>query len=218
MKKYNILKNQKIGENNFNKHIEREAKKHSTKKKRDLTIEKSKIIINTFPKLFDCFKDAKKILCIGCRHDAEVEMFETKDNVVVGIDVANKTQKIKKIPAEKIDDIFQEDEFDLVYTSHSLEHVVSPDKVLKNIRMIASKGCYVILPLETRRAPGNDHPVIFDISKQKKNASKEELISSISNDFKIFEPYEIKDIFCHEYLGDDQKKFEPEFHIYFEWK
>lgn len=218
MKKYNILKNQKIGENNFNKHIEREAKKHSTEKKRDLTIEKAKIMTDIFPRLFDYFKGAKKILCVGCRHDAEVEMFETKENVVVGIDVANKTKKIKNIPAEKIDDIFQEDEFDLVYASHSLEHVVSPEKVLKNIRMIASKGCYVILPLETRREPGNDHPIIFDISKQEKNASKEMLISSIKNDFKLFEPYEIKDIFYYEYLGFNQKKYEPEFHIYFEWK
>ena len=199
----------------FEQHVTREAKKHSVKHKRKTTRAKSALMKHFFDKISsEYFTEAKSVLCVGCRDEIEIEMFEDKNMTGAGIDPAIETSKIKKLPAERMLEAFDEKEFDIVYSSHSLEHVAIPEVALRNIRTVSKKGCYVILPLEERKSPGNDHPNIFDISKKSSNATKEELIECLGEDFKPFEPCEVKDVFYYEYKD---MPYEPEFHICFEW-
>jgi|TARA_B100000035_G_scaffold165226_1_gene140881 SAM-dependent methyltransferase len=210
-----FFNNISVNSKEFEQHVAREAKKHSAKHKRKTTRSKSALMSHFFDKISsEYFTEVKSVLCVGCRDEIEIQMFEDNNIAGTGIDPAIETPKIKKVPAEKMLEVFNEKEFDIVYSSHSLEHVAIPEVVLRNIRIVSKKGCYVILPLEERKRPGNDHPNIFDISKKSSNATKEELIECLSVDFKSFEPYEVKDVFYYEYKD---KNYEPEFHICFEW-
>ena len=122
------------------------------------------------------------------------------------------TEKIRQAPAERILEFFEENEFDFVYAAHSLEHVVIPEKVLFNIRKVSKKGCYIILPVEEqKKIPKKAHPVMFDISLMSKNSKKEDLELAVINDFKLFEPYSIEDVFF-------VNGHEPVFHICLTWK
>ena len=200
-------------ESRFDEHVKQEAEKHSNDQKRNHTKTKikSKYLKDISRKIvFEYFKNSKNVLCIGCRDESELSLFETHNLKAMGIDPALSTKKIKQAPAEKILDFFYANEFDFIYACHSLEHVVMPEKVLTNIRSVSKRGCYIILPVIERDTPKKGHPVLYDICKQSKHAKKEELLNSIKADFKIFEPYIIKDIF---YIDGH----EPEFHICFTW-
>ena len=161
----------KTDEDKFKQLVSGEAKKHSTSQKRNVTKQKSSedYLKNIAKKLvFECFKNSKNVLCIGCRHEAELFLFEKHGLNVEGIDPAIQTNKIKQAPAEKMLEFFKEDQFDFIYASHSLEHVVI------------------------------------------QNSTKEALLISIKEDFKMFEPYNVEDIF---YIDGH----EPEFHICLKW-
>ena len=203
----------KTDEDKFKQLVSGEAKKHSTSQKRNVTKQKSSedYLKNIAKKLvFECFKNSKNVLCIGCRHEAELFLFEKHGLNVEGIDPAIQTNKIKQAPAEKMLEFFKEDQFDFIYASHSLEHVVIPEKVMGNIRKVAKSGCYIILPVIIRDTPKIGHPTLYDICKQSQNSTKEALLISIKEDFKMFEPYNVEDIF---YIDGH----EPEFHICLKW-
>ena len=158
---------------------------------------------------------------MGCRDDSEVIAFENLQLRALGIDIANETSKIKKIPAELIDEHFDENSYDICYASHSLEHVIVPEKVLENIRKISKNGCYVILPLEKgSRASqaGHDHPVVFDISVKSESfindkANKAAIDAMIDKDFQQFKPYKVLHVNASSYIS----KVSGEVHIVFEW-
>ena len=209
-----LHENIKIDDAEFNKIIIDEAKKHSERQRIKATKKKVKtsFLKNVAKKIVhEHFENSKSVLCLGCRDVSELILFESNDLKARGIDVAIETDKIIKAPAEKMLNHFTENQFDFIYASHSLEHVLIPEIVMKNIRLVSKKGCYVILPLIKRNTPKKGHPVLFDICNKQKNESKETLIESVKKDFKQFEPYEILEVFFAE--GS-----ESEFHICFKWK
>lgn len=184
-----------VGSPAFYTHIAREAAKHSHPQKRELTRQKVPNQKKEIELIIELYEDLQTVLCVGCRTDSEVEAFEDYNLKASGLDVANETSKIKKIPAELIDKHYEESSIDLAYCSHSLEHVVVPEKVQENIRKVCKKGCYVILPLEpVDETPGFKHPVVYGVSilRSKDDQENTNLISStLEKDFEQFLPYNL---------------------------
>lgn len=176
--------------------IEAEAKQHSAEEKRLTTKSKTKIRkkhINTIKKVFP---KAKKILCIGCRHDAEVKDFIRNGYKAFGVDVANESKYIKRLDAHKLMSEFEEKSFDVVYASHSLEHMYDVKTVLENIRSIANIGVFIVLPQSGMRKgidpgePSVNHPSIFDVMDAKVS-SKDELTDHLLEDFKHLNKFDV---------------------------
>jgi len=184
--------NEKITESQFNDYVKIEAKKQSKK------LEKTKLKIASRDKegelknIKNIFYNTSSILCIGCRDDSEVIAFKKYFTLARGIDICNKTEEITKIPAENIDTIYKNNEFDLIYSSHSLEHMIYPSDVLKNIRKISKNGFYVILPYEKPlTTPCKKHKVIFNVSFLDNKSKIEDIDAAIKLDFVDLEPYTV---------------------------
>lgn len=141
----------------------------------------------------------EKVLCIGARHVSEVNHFKDNFKEVVGIDIVENSPGILKIDAHDMLDHFKERHFDFVYSSHSLEHMVDAEKVIKNIRAVSKIGCLITLPIFNETY--NSHCTLFDICKflhenqDHDNKALEKRIhpsDEIFNDFKNLGNYTIE--------------------------
>jgi ubiquinone/menaquinone biosynthesis C-methylase UbiE len=103
------------------------------------------------------------MLCIGCRHDSEIVSFNKNGFSASGIDVAIETDLIKRMNAHDIKETFSENEFDVVYSSHSLEHMYDPKLVLEGIKKISKHGVFIVLPIQINGQPSHSHPTMFDV-------------------------------------------------------
>ena len=145
-----------------------ESKKHSIKEKIQLTqdskSEKSRSEDIDFIKKF-FGKEIKSVLCVGCRDDSEVQSFVSAGINARGVDINdNPSPRIVRLDAAKISNIFKENEFDLIYSRHSLEHIIDPDLFLNAAGSIARLGMYIVLPPGKEPRPG--HPTHFNIMKE----------------------------------------------------
>ena len=114
------------------------------------------------------FPNAKKILCVGARDDAEVLSFRKAGYESIGIDLFSSDQSvIKVIDMQEMSNYFSENQFDVVFSCHSLEHAYDPERVLKSIRKIASQGCFLILPNSFN--PTGKDPIVYDFMDAIKN-------------------------------------------------
>ena len=171
--------------------IEMEVKHHSQPEKRATTAKKTHKRKEHMQVIKKYLPNAKKMLCIGCRDDSEVRDFINFGYKATGIDLSNNTKLIKQMDAHEIKDKFSEKQFDIVYSSHSLEHMYDADKVMAAIRHTTKKGIYIILPEGGERkgsdpaTPSVNHPSIFDIMNAKCNNVKDVLARpELLNDFK----------------------------------
>lgn len=167
-------------------HHSQEEKRQTTAKKTPKRREHMQIIKKYLP-------NAKKMLCVGCRDDSEVQDFINFGYKAIGIDLANNTNLIKRLDAHKIQEKFEQNQFDVVYTSHSLEHMYDVDTVMRAIRHTTKKGVYIILPEGGERkgsdpaTPSVNHPSIFDIMNAKCNTVQDVLNNpNLLNDFAPF--------------------------------
>jgi predicted SAM-dependent methyltransferase len=129
--------------------IKSEIKRHSNAKKRQITKDRKSYRLEDISIIKKYFPDIKDILCIGARDDQEVlDFINNGFPETIGIDISNETNLIKRIDAHKLNEHF--DKFDLVYTSHCLEHMYSIYTVLSNIRKLNPKGILIILPLQEK--------------------------------------------------------------------
>lgn len=189
---------------NLNPHevIKSEQLRHSSEKKRNITRIRKNYRKEDIEIIAKHFPNIKSVLCVGCRDDSEVKDFMKNGVGCIGIDVSNETKYIKRIDAHKLNEHFSN--VDLVYTSHSLEHMVNSSKVLCNIRKLNPKGVYVVLPLQ-EKGPSFKHVTKFElmhidnqnnsidlIINQKKCMFKNpEKYPEIWNDFKELKPFKI---------------------------
>ena len=151
MKKHGITREAHIAheKNKFS-----QGKWENTINRKDQRIHDSKIIKDNFE------ENIKKVLCIGARHESEIEDLQLNFDYVVGIDIVD-APGIKRVDAHDLCNYFPENSFDIVYASHSLEHMVEPEKVLLNIRKVAKLGCFISLPIFSKTY--NSHCSLFDI-------------------------------------------------------
>lgn len=103
-----------------------------------------------YERVVEDFKNynVKKILCVGARDESEVNYFRNKGIDAIGIDLFSKNQTIIKIlDMHELGSNFSENEFDIIFSCHSLEHSVKPDKVLQDMKKISKYGVFIVLPL-----------------------------------------------------------------------
>jgi ubiquinone/menaquinone biosynthesis C-methylase UbiE len=130
----------------------------------------------------------KSILCIGCRCPSELEDFRKSGFKVVGIDILP-SKDFLVLDAHDIGEYFKENEFDIVYSSHSLEHMYNPTKVMSGIRKVASKGAFFVLPVCTKKnGPDISHPTILDIMSSGRQDIKD-VTDNDMKDFSTMNPY-----------------------------
>ena len=84
------------------------------------------------------------VLCIGCRNTFEIEHFLSRGfKSVVGIDLFSEDLRIKIMDMHKME--FPDNQFGLVYSSHSLEHSYNIQKVVSEIvRVVCDHGLIAI--------------------------------------------------------------------------
>ena len=84
------------------------------------------------------------VLCVGCRNIAELEYLRSKGaQDVIGIDLQSECQDILVMDMHKM--TFADDSFDLVYSSHSLEHSYDPRRVGQEfLRVLRPNGFLAI--------------------------------------------------------------------------
>jgi SAM-dependent methyltransferase len=96
-------------------------------------------------KIADCVDlTSYRVLCVGCRNSAELDYFQYNGvSEVVGIDLYSTDTRIKVMDMHAMD--FPDGAFDLVYSSHSLEHSHEPKQVVQEIVRVTAVGGIVAI-------------------------------------------------------------------------
>ena len=131
------------------------------------------------------FPEAKTILCIGSRDDSEVRTFINAGFDAHGIDICTESPLITRMDMAELNDSFGV--FDVVYCSHTLEHVADPIKVMKAIKSVARHGIFIILPI-VDRAPDIEHPTVYEIMKHNPETKFKDYPQAF-DDFRPFMPF-----------------------------
>ncbi len=114
------------------------------------------------------FPVARKILCVGARDVSEVLAFRNAGYDAIGIDLyTDNADIVRVLDMHQLSDTFKENEFDVIFSCHSLEHAYDPEAVLRSFRNIATSGCFLILP--TSSMPDSKDPVVFDFMNTVQN-------------------------------------------------
>ena len=110
-------------------------------------------------------KNAKKILDMGCGDGTRLASLETQGEKL-GVDVSDfaiqrgekKYRNLKLIRGDVANLPFKDKSFDFVYSMFVIEHVESPEKVLKEAFRILAKGGTLILAAPNYGAPNRRSP------------------------------------------------------------
>jgi len=116
--------------------------KRSVVKRNSPIQDRTKIFIDKISKVVPVAD--KSILCVGCRNIQEIEYFRSKGAYrVIGIDLFSENPDIYIMDMHELK--FQDNLFDIVYSSHSLEHAYNPGLVTKEItRVLKPNGIIAI--------------------------------------------------------------------------
>jgi len=97
----------------------------------------------------DAVDSKSKVLCVGCRNTAEIEYFRQKGIPdVMGIDLYSDSPLIRVMDMHDMK--FKDSEFDVVYSSHSLEHSKDVSRVIKEIVRVVRPGGVVAIEVPVR--------------------------------------------------------------------
>ncbi|MBK7377772.1 MAG: methyltransferase domain-containing protein [Ignavibacteriales bacterium] len=116
----------------------------------------------------------KRCVCIGCRHDKEVEDFIDAGFDAIGIDILPTERQIIG-DFNKLENYFKNESFDFAYSCHTLEHTNDPIHFLRMIRKICTEGLYLVIPI--RENPDVEEPIFFDVMHTMKT---EDLVRELS--------------------------------------
>lgn len=89
------------------------------------------------------------VLCIGCRNTAEIDYFHQKGaKSVTGIDLMSVRHDILVMDMHAM--TFSDNQFDLVYSAHSLEHALDVQQAIHEILRVIRPGgvCVVEVPVQ----------------------------------------------------------------------
>jgi SAM-dependent methyltransferase len=160
------------------------------KKDRDGS-ERYRYLIDQLANCIDISKS--KILCVGSRNIGEISYFRERGaHDVVGIDLFSEDKEI--LVMDMHDMRFPDDSFNVVLSSHSLEHSLDPQKVASEfIRVVRNSGIIAI------EVPVNYQTTNIDLWDFK----------TVENLKSYFMPY-IKEIYLEEYeLVSEDKEYTP---------
>ena len=124
-----------------------------------------------------------RVLCIGCRNTAELDYFHTKGcNDVIGIDLHSQRADILVMDMHHMN--FPDDHFDIIYSSHSLEHAQDPSQVIVEIIRVARSGALVAIEVPIEFEPRGADLVDF---------------LSLNQLHSVFTPYLVKVLWSEQY-------------------
>jgi len=105
----------------------------------------------------------QNILAVGCRSQVEINFLQNFAQEVKGVDLYTSfdTPQIIASDMHLIGEVFKEKEFEIIYSSHSLEHSARPDDLLVAMKKVSKKGGVFIVPptAETDPGPTIGHPL-----------------------------------------------------------
>ena len=172
------------------KSIQLEQSIHGQEKKRAITVARRASRLRHIALIREKIPEARRVLCLGCRHESEVQDFIDNGFEAVGIDVANDVPGlIRRMDAHKIGSNFRLKEFDLVYSCHSLEHMYNAEKVLRGIARVSKMGLFAVLP-SGNKSLNDNHPSVFDIMASPPD-SPDSVGRDILLDFNSLRPFEL---------------------------
>ena len=160
------------------------------KKDRDGS-ERYRYLIDQLAKCIDISRS--EILCVGSRNIGEIIYFQERGaHDVVGIDLFSEDKEI--LVMDMHDMRFSDDSFDVVLSSHSLEHSLDPQKVaLEFVRVVRNSGIIAI------EVPVNYETTNIDLWDFK----------TLENLKSYFMPY-IQEVYLEEYeLVSEDKEYTP---------
>jgi len=99
------------------------------------------------------------VLCVGCRNTAELDRFRAHNLEPVGIDLFAQGNGIVVMDMHALN--FDDDSFDAVYASHSLEHSYDVATVVAEIRRVARDGAVVGIEVPVRHKGSDADRVVF---------------------------------------------------------
>lgn len=126
----------------------------------------------------------KRCVCLGCRHDVEVDDFINNGFEAVGIDILPTKRQIQG-DINKLEYYFSEKSFDFAYSAHTLEHTYDPNHFLVMIRKICTEGVYFVIPI--RDHPDIEEPIFFEAMNSK---NKDDFIRELEPSLGRFEVVE----------------------------
>ncbi len=92
---------------------------------------------------------AGRVLCIGCRNPLELDEFRARGFTdVVGVDLYSQRSDILVMDMHEL--AFADDSFDVVYSSHSLEHSFAVERVVSEIARVARDGAVIAVEVPVR--------------------------------------------------------------------
>lgn len=100
------------------------------------------------------------VLCVGCRNGVELDEFRARGfDAVVGIDLFSQRRDIEVMDMHFM--TFADDSFDIVYSSHSLEHSHDLPRALREIARVARDGALVAVEVPVRHRGSDADRVEF---------------------------------------------------------
>lgn len=178
---------------NINEQIEKDKvlkyqeRLNNTQNRRNSTMARELRRVEDIIHIKNMLPEAIKVLCIGARDDSEIQSFINAGFDAKGIDICNETSLITKMDMAELTPDFGV--FDVVYCSHTLEHVIDPMKVMKAIRSVVRQAVFIILPI-VNRAPDIEHPTVYDIMRHNPETNFKNYPQAFE-DFKAFHPFKI---------------------------
>jgi SAM-dependent methyltransferase len=104
-------------------------------------------------------RDAR-VLCVGCRNAVELDAFlARKVGRVVGIDLFSQRDDILVMDMHAM--TFEDESFDAVYSSHSLEHSYDPAVVAAEMLRVARNGGTVAVEVPLRTSASVADRIVF---------------------------------------------------------
>jgi hypothetical protein len=155
-----------------------EAAKHGTDKKRRATAGKDALRESHIKIIREKLPGVSRVLCVGARDDSEVLSFQKNGFDAIGVDIAQQSACIVQMDAALLGTRWT-GKMDLVYASHSLEHMADIISVMTGIRKVAGMGAFIVLPVTDYLRYG--HPVIFDVM----------VGGGLEEDFSLWKPFEV---------------------------
>jgi len=150
---------------------------HTASRTTHKTVKGEKYIRERVKELSLLYPELKRVLCLGSRHPIEVEAFLDAGYNAIGIDLLETLPHVIRCDMAKIceNPILQKRKpFDILYMSHSLEHCLDIEGLLKGIEWSEATVMYIRVPIKTRpkkwdctllefMLPDGDHTLIEDL-------------------------------------------------------
>jgi len=172
----------------YNKYVKLQTAKalKSTKKtinKKNSTKTTAKILRQLFPEL-------KTVLCVGCRHESEINAFKEEGFDAVGIDIIKQNNIITCDMSKITEHIFFKDKkIDIMFCSHSLEHCLDFNGFLKGVDYLGIKVIQVECP--QRNTTNSWDCTFYDFMKKTKKVEKNDILKYFT-DFDLISSTVIK--------------------------